>query len=224
MSDPQAAAKNYADAGYGTGPLGFGRHCGIVVVDFQLGLTDPSLPMGNCPAIAAAVENTARLLAVARDAGLPVAVCITGYSGARDALRWKIGDVKNWIIGTDRCKPDPRIHNPAYDMLVVKRAPSIFFQTGVQSYFTQEGVDTVIVTGCSTSGCVRASAVDAFSHGFRVIVPRECTGDYDEATHARNLEDIARRYCDVVPLATVIAALAAQPGQQGFAGDQRAAE
>ncbi|ANT59774.1 hydrolase [Salipiger sp. CCB-MM3] len=201
----------YASLGFDSTKIGFGRRCGIVVVDFQRSLTDPSFPMGGGARIDAAVEATARLLAPARAAGLPVASCVTGYSSARDALRWKIADVENWILGTPGCDLDPRIHDPAYDTLVIKRAPSIFFQTGVSSFFTQEGVDTVIVTGCATSGCIRASVIDAFSHGFRVILPEECSGDHDAQTHAANLCDMGRRYADVMPLAEVLAHLESLP-------------
>lgn len=201
----------YSALGFGTGQIGFGARCGVVVVDFQRSLTDPSFPIGGGPRIDAAVEATARLLAPARAAGLPVASCVTGYSSTRDALRWKIADVENWILGTPGCDFDPRILDPNYDTQVIKRAPSIFFQTGVSSFFTQEGVDTVIVTGCATSGCIRASVIDAFSHGFRVIIPEECVGDHDPQTHAANLGDMGRRYADVLPLGEVLAHLESLP-------------
>ena len=200
----------FTDMGYGDHSIGFGGRCGVVVVDFQRSLTDPSFPMGDCPAISEAVDRTAELLAVARAQGLPVATCYTGYSSARDALRWKIADVVNWIHGSPGCEIDPRVYDKDYDTVFAKRAPSIFFETGVSGFFVQEGVDTVIVTGCVTSGCIRASVIDAFSNGFRVIVPQECCGDYDPGAHASNLADVGRRYCDVVGLADVIAHLRAE--------------
>lgn len=193
--------------GYGTQGIGFGRRCGVVVVDFQRSLTDPDFPMGGSAAISAAVDRTAELLSVVRAAGLPVATCYTGYSSARDALRWKIADVANWIHGSPGCEIDPRVYDAEYDTVFAKRAPSIFNETGVTGFFVQEGVDTVIVTGCVTSGCVRASVIDAFSAGFRVIVPEECCGDFDPAAHAANLADVGRRYCDVMSTAEVLAHL-----------------
>lgn len=200
---------NYTDMGYGDQSIGYGRRCGVVVVDFQRSLTDPSFPMGSCKAISDAVDRTAKVLDAARAAGLPVATCYTGYSSARDALRWKIADVVNWIHGTPGCEIDPRVLDKDYDTVFAKRGPSIFFETGVSGFFVQEGVDTVIVTGCTTSGCIRASVIDAFSNGFRVIVPEDCCGDYDPQAHANNLADIGRRYCDVTGSAEVLSHLTA---------------
>lgn len=199
----------FTDMGYGDTRIGFGRRCGVVVVDFQRSLTDPAFPMGSCQAISDAVDRTAEVLAVARAQGLPVATCYTAYSSPRDALRWKIADVVNWIHGSEGCELEPRIYDKDYDTVFVKRAPSIFFETGVNGFFVQEGVDTVIVTGCVTSGCVRASVIDAFSHGFRVMVPEDCCGDYSAQAHANNLADIGRRYCDVMTSVEVLAHLQA---------------
>ena len=83
-------------------------------------------------------------------------------------------------------------------MVLTKTAPSIFFGTPAGAILTREGVDTVIVTGCITSGCVRASIIDAFSLGFRVQVPEDCVGDHDEVAHDQNLTDVGRRYADII--------------------------
>ena len=88
---------------------------------------------------------------------------------------------------------------------MIKSAPSIFFATPVHRYFTRHNVDTVIVCGCMTAGCVRASVVDSFSYGWRTIVPEECVGDVDQGPHDANLLDIRRRYADVLPLEEVMA-------------------
>ncbi|MEK9966674.1 MAG: isochorismatase family protein, partial [Rhodospirillaceae bacterium] len=85
-----------------------------------------------------------------------------------------------------------------------KGAPSIFFNTTVAPFLIKHGVDTVVVTGCITSGCVRASVIDAFSLGFRTIVPEDCVGDHDEEPHRANLRDVDRRYADVVDAETVL--------------------
>ena len=98
-------------------------------------------------------------------------------------------------------KLDPRIYEPDYDLMVTKKGPSIFFETGVPNYFTKERVDTVIVTGCNTSGCIRGSALDSFSLRYRTLVPEDCVGDIEEQPHRDNLRDIGRRYVDVVDLA-----------------------
>jgi maleamate amidohydrolase len=136
---------------------------------------------------------------------LPVVCCYIAYSSARDAPLWKIPAVVNeFHHGHPSTELDERIYDRDYDMIVCKTAPSIFFNTPVASYFIKEGVDTVIVSGCNTSGCVRATINDAFSYGFRVIVPESCCGDVDEGPHRDNLRDVGRRYADVVDLDEVL--------------------
>jgi len=93
------------------------------------------------------------------------------------------------------------------DVVIIKQYASAFFGTALASMLTAERVDTVIVTGCSTSGCIRATAVDGMQHGFRVIVPRECVGDRAPEPHDANLFDIDRKYGDVVSRAEVLAYL-----------------
>jgi maleamate amidohydrolase len=85
-----------------------------------------------------------------------------------------------------------------------KTGPSIFFQTAITQFFIKERVDTVIIAGCNTSGCIRASVIDAFSFGFRVAVPEDCVGDVEEGPHKSNLLDVGRRYADVVNLNEVM--------------------
>jgi maleamate amidohydrolase len=196
----------YKDIGFDSNRIGFGRKAGIVVVDFQKGFTDGRFPLGGRPMVDRAVNNTATLLAAARKAGLPIASCYTAYTSARDAPLWKIPAVVNeFHHGHPSTELDERIYDKSYDMIVCKTAPSIFFNTPVASYFVKEGVDTVIVTGCNTSGCVRASINDAFSYGFRVIVPEPCCGDVEEGPHRDNLRDVGRRYADVIGLDEVLA-------------------
>lgn len=208
MSTP--ATDDYSRRSYGALPVGFGDKPGIVVVDFQLGFTDTAWPLGGAPLVARAVENTARLLAAARPLGVPVAVCNTAYMNEREMPYWKITAVRETFLhGHPSVALDPRIHDPAYDLAVTKKGPSIFFSTGVADYFAKERVDTVIVTGCNTSGCIRATAIDAFSHRYRTLVPEDCVGDIEEGPHADNLRDLGRRYVDVTDLATVLGQLAA---------------
>ena len=99
---------------------------------------------------------------------------------------------------------DERIAEPDYDYIFCKSAPSIFFQTPVTTFLAKQGVDTVVLTGCTTSGCVRASAIDSFSYGYRTIVAEDCSGDIEEGPHRDNLRDIGRRYVDVMPSSDVV--------------------
>jgi maleamate amidohydrolase len=188
---------SYAERGYGDRPVGFGEKPGIVIVDFQVAFTDPAFPMGGAPLVRRAVENTSQLLKVARDAKVPVAACYMAYSTTQEMPYWKVSGVRDLLAGSPGCALDPAIHQPGYDMVVAKSAPSIFFNTPVAAFLTKQRVDTVIVTGCITSGCVRASIVDCFSNGFRTIVPEDCVGDQDIEAHQSNLRDVDRRYCDL---------------------------
>lgn len=189
---------DYQRRSYGAVSVGLGDKPGIVVVDFQLGFTDPQYPLGGAELVMRAVENTARLLQVARRYNVPVAVCNTAYMNQREMPYWKITAVRETFLHTHPSTAlDPRIHDPAYDLTVCKKGPSIFFETGVSLYFTKERVDTVIVTGCNTSGCIRATAIDSFSHRYRTLVPEDCVGDIEEQPHRDNLRDIGRRYVDV---------------------------
>ena len=191
----------YNEVGFGAKKIGFGERPGIAVVDFQRGFIDDRFPLGGRPLVARAVENTATVLAKARAARLPVASCYVAYSSARDAPYWKIAEIaETFHHGAAEVELDPRIHDPDYDVVMCKTGPSMFFQTPLAQFFIKERVDTVIVTGCNTSGCIRATVIDAFSYGFRVIVPEPCVGDVEHGPHADNLRDVGRRYADVVGL------------------------
>lgn len=188
----------YKERSYGEVSVGFGEKPGIVVIDYQLGFTDPKYPLGGAPLIERGMENTARLLDVARRCGVPIATCNTAYLNRREMPYWKITAVhETFLHGHPSTELDPRIYDPDYDVAVCKTGASIFFNTPVASYFLKERVDTMIVTGCVTSGCVRASTIDSFSHKFRTIVPEDCVGDHEEGPHRDNLRDVGRRYCDI---------------------------
>jgi maleamate amidohydrolase len=202
----------YGRRGYGQAGVGFGKRVGVAVVDFQLGFTDARFPLGGAALTERAIVNTATLLHAARAARLPVVNCYTAYHSAADAPHWKIPPVLEGLRhGREETLLDPRIYDPAYDVLLCKTGPSIFFHTLAAPTFVRHAVDTIIVTGCTTSGCVRASVIDAFSYGFRVIVPEDCVGDVEEAPHVSNLQDVGRRYADVVDLETCLAHIAGLP-------------
>ncbi len=187
----------YTSRGYDSQPVGFGEKPGLVVVDFQTGFTDPSFPMGGSALVDRAVENTARLMRAAKAAGVPVIACVVAFDGPKGAPHWKVAPVLDLLSGTAGTALDPRIAAEEPDVVLTKTAPSIFFGTAAGTILTRERVDTVIVTGCITSGCVRASIIDAFSLGFRVQVPEDCVGDQDIVAHAQNLKDVGRRYADI---------------------------
>jgi len=194
----------YQGASYGEYAIGFGERPAVIVVDFQAAFTDPQYPIGGFKHIHDARDETAKLLDAARRCGVPVASCFTGYWSDQDMPYWKIGAVREqFFLDHDGMAMDEKIWDKKYDYVFPKSAPSIFFKTPLTTFLTKHSVDTVIVTGCTTSGCVRASTIDSFSHGFRTIIPESCVGDADEGPHNDNLRDVGRRYADVVTRADV---------------------
>lgn len=207
------ANDHFNEAGYGGRTIGFGTRPAVLIVDFQLGFTHPDYPAGRSPHIHRAVENTARLLSIARPLGIPVASCNVAWNDERDMGRWKVDSLYDgsFFYGHAATRIDPRVHDPATDFCFTKGAPSIFFGTPLMTFLTRLGIDTTIICGCTTSGCIRASIIDSFSYGFRTIVPEDCVGDQAEGPHNDNLRDVGRRYADVLTLESVIAALQQLP-------------
>jgi nicotinamidase-related amidase len=207
VPDPQAfqdTAEIYTRSGIGN-RVGFGSRPGIVVVDLQNGFTDASCPVGGD--LDHVVAATQRALAAARAGGLPVAFTVIAFQeGTLDAEPWlrKMPGLRELVEGTKWCDVDARLEQRPDELVVHKRAASGFFGTHLASFLASSGVDTLIVTGCVTSGCVRATVIDAVSHGYRVIVPRECVGDRAEGPHEWNLFDIDAKYADVEPLDRVL--------------------
>jgi maleamate amidohydrolase len=200
----------YRGVGYSTGDIGYGRKAAVLVVDWQTAFTDPQYALGGLERLHRARDQTAEFLKVARGAGLPVAACYTAYCSTRDMPLWKVEAVrKEFFYGHPCTEMDPRIFDPS-DFTYCKNAPSMFFQTPLISYLVREGVDTVLVTGCTTSGCVRATIVDAFSYGFRVQVVADCCGDAEQGPHEDTLRDVGRRYADITDRARAEAWIRAQ--------------
>ncbi len=130
---------------------------------------------------------------------MPVAKSYTAYHSREDMPYWKVQPViDDFFHGHPGTQLDPRIHDERYDFTFCKSAASIFFNTPLTTFLFRQKVDTVIITGCTTSGCVRASIVDAFSHGLRVVVPEDCTGDAEDIPHQVSLDDCGKRYADIM--------------------------
>lgn len=203
-------------AGYGSSDIGFGDQPAVLVVDLQAGFTRPEFPMGQSPHVHRAVANTATLLRRAREVGIPVATCNVAWCGTKDMAHWKIGTLySGWAPGDPATVMDERVHDPGYDYHFTKTAPSMFYGTPLSTFLVKARVDTVFVTGVTTSGCVRATIVDAFSHGYRTMVPEECCGDMEEGPHRDNLRDVGRRYADVINLAAALEYFGRIRGQAG---------
>jgi len=201
------AREVYARSGIG-GRVGFGERPAVVVVDLQNGFTDPSCPVGG--ELAEVIEATAELLAEARRARLPIAYTAVGFHpGERDGSAWlrKMPGLGVLEVGTHWCEIDRRVAPQPDEPVWVKRASSAFFGTPLLTYLNLARADTVVIAGCVTSGCVRATTIDAVSWGYRPIVPQECVGDRAAGPHETNLFDIDQKYADVVPLEEAIGAI-----------------
>lgn len=200
-----APEDGYTSVGYGSSRIGFGSKPAVLVVDFQVAFTDPRYPLGGLPLIHAARDRTAELLPLARSRNVPVAACYTAYGSLADMPLWKVKAVRDEFFYGHPCTAmDPRIHDPR-NFTYCKSGPSMFFQSPLITFLVRQNVDTVIVTGCTTSGCVRATIIDAFSYGLRVVVADDCCGDAEEGPHRANLVDVGRRYADVLPCSEVMA-------------------
>ena len=203
----------FEERGYGAGRIEPGTRPAVLVVDFQRAFTRPELPFGGGDHVRDAVGNTARLLSVARELGVPVIQTVVAYrdDGADLGLwRSKVPALGEITTASDHARVDEDLFDPS-DLVFVKKMPSAFFGTPVARTLVEAGCDTVIVCGCTTSGCVRATVVDSFSHGFRTLVPADCCGDQDAASHEANLGDVGRRYAEVVNSEEVIQYLKGLP-------------
>ena len=207
----------YREVGYESTSIGAGQRPAILIVDLQVAFTDPRYPLGRLPMIHAACDRTAELLPLARSKRIPVAACYTAYHSLADMPHWKVKAVREEFYYGHPCTAiDARIDHPD-NFTYCKSAPSMFFQTSLITFLVKQQVDTVVVTGCTTSGCVRATIIDAFSYGFRVLVPEDCVGDADPGQHRSNLDDVGRRYADITDSGAIrgyLEGLAAMDGRE----------
>jgi maleamate amidohydrolase len=206
-----AAQEFYRSRGFGR-PIGFGKRPAIVVVDFINGFTDPALPYGAM--LDDEIKATGRLLDAARANGdVPVVFIVTAYDfdDFRDAGLWRVkqAGISSLRAGSSAVEIDPRMGwRPEDEHRVVKKFASAFFGTDLVSRLTAASVDTLLLAGCATSGCVRATAVDGLQNGYRVQVVREAVGDRDAVAHERGLLEMDAKYADVISLEAAVSYLA----------------
>ncbi|AZU03298.1 isochorismatase hydrolase [Glycocaulis alkaliphilus] len=198
--------------------FGFGEKLAVVNVDFQQAYTRPDLfPKTAYVTHPDQIGFVNRISALARQKDMPVIWSHVAYKpDAGDAGVWGTrtdtpDSLQNIRYDSERHKFDPRCEiDEARDLIFTKRMPSAFFETPLASYLVWHKVDTVLVTGGSTSGCVRATAVDSLSHGYRTVVAEECVADKHESYHYANLTDLQLKYADVVSAQEVMDWLAAR--------------
>ena len=195
----------FAERGFGM-KMGFGKTPALLVIDLIKAFTDASTMLGSN--LDAQVEQSNKLIDASHRRSIPVFFSTVIYEQA------DLGDSGIWAMkhkgtrllraGSDMVKLDPRVHAEDRDALIVKKYASCFFGTDLVPRLMSHSVDTLVITGCSTSGCVRATAVDACQYGFRPIVVREAVGDRSQAAHEQSLFDLHSRYADVCDIDEVL--------------------
>ena len=186
--------------------VGFGANPCLLIVDFINAYTTVDSPLYAEPVVAA-VKETQSLLTIARRHGIQVIFTKVLYNkntGDGGLFVEKIPILKTLTPGSYESEIVPDLPIKPEDIIITKQYASSFFATPLASTLTAKGIDTIILTGCSTSGCIRATAVDGMQHGFRVIVPESCVGDRAQIPHEANLFDINSKYGDVVNLNKVL--------------------
>jgi maleamate amidohydrolase len=191
--------------GFG-GRAGLGERPALAVVDVNVGFTDPASPLVcDLEDVVLAIQ---KLLTETRAAGFPVVFTTVAY-GEGDkrvaaAFLDKVPALLTLAAGSRFVEIDARIAPLPHEPVLTKLFASAFFGTPLASLLASARCDSLIVTGASTSGCVRATVVDALQHGYRPVVPREAVGDRDPAAHEASLYDIDAKYGDVVSLTQVL--------------------
>ncbi len=186
-----------------------GNSPALIAVDLQNGETDPEEPIGSD--LSDLIERTNALVDVCHENNVPVIFTRVVYDhpNAIDGGLWpkQIPALAEWTRGMYPTKLDERVHVHDDDHVLEKPHASSFHGTELASMLTAMGVDTLVVTGCSTSGCIRATVSDASAHGFVPIVPETCVADRSEEQHDAHLWDIDAKFGDVVPTEDVKAYL-----------------
>ena len=193
--------ENYARAGYHAAQR-WGRRPALILVDFAQAYFDPAAPLFGGDGCRTALESALRLRAAAHDAGHPVILTEVIYrkGGADGGVFFRKAPVLScFVAGSPTQRFADGLAARDDEVIISKQYPSAFFATSLAATLTAAGVDTLIITGVTTSGCVRATCVDSMSHGFITLVVREAVGDRDPRPHEANLYDMNAKYADVVP-------------------------
>jgi maleamate amidohydrolase len=188
--------------------VGFGSRPALILIDFCQAYFEPGNALYS--EVDEALESALRVRAAARAAGVPVVLTnVVYHPSGIDGGRFyeKAMPLKNFLKSSPMGAFGPGLEPFDDELIVSKQYPSAFFGTSLASTLTASGIDSVILTGLTTSGCVRASCVDAMSHGFRTAVVAEACGDRHDAPHEANLFDMNAKYADVVGEAEVVAFL-----------------
>ena len=208
MSDSNNATDNYK--GVWDGRVGFGNKAAYLSIDFMLGYVTEDAAL-YAPGVVSAVKAAQQTLHAARSQNQLIIHTNIRYQAERflDGGIWlqKAPVMKDMVEGNPLAEFCPEVAPNCDELVISKQYPSAFFGTTLAPTLRAQGIDTIVLSGCSTSGCIRASAVDGLQHGFRVIVLEDCVGDRHPAPHEANLFDIDSKYGDVISSADYIAYL-----------------
>jgi maleamate amidohydrolase len=184
---------------------GLGQSPALLIVDVIEGFTDPNCPLGS--EADSVVEANRQLMDVFHAQSLPVFLTIVVYDNDDQAsvFRARVPALNVLARGSHWCEIDPRLPLSSSDTIIEKTHASAFHGTNLADQLQSIGIDSLVVTGLTTSGCVRASAVDGLQYNFKVIVPEEASGDRDLSAHQANLYDLNAKYVDVLSLEETLA-------------------
>ena len=210
-------SKIYSNAGFG-GETKIGNNPALIIVDVTYGFTGDrgesiensikKFPTSCGPESWQAVEKIQRLLGKCRDLNIPTFYTVIegsdNLSNNNVAVKGTIFNHPSLLEGEIGTQIVDELQPEKGEVVISKKKPSAFFGTPLSSHLIAENVDTVIVTGCTTSGCVRSTVIDAFSYNYKVFVPKECTFDRGVASHAINLFDMQQKYADVISIDLLI--------------------
>lgn len=201
----ESLQKFYKERGF-AGRVGFGVAPAVLVIDLAKAWTNPASPLGSD--LSGVVEQTRRVLRVARRKGLPIFFTTMAFEpglvDCGDVVARKKRHTEILVRGSEWVQVDPALEMQPGEVLIVKQRASSFFGTSLLSQLVARRVDTLIITGCSTSGCVRATAQASHDNNLHTIVPREAVGDRSRTAHEANLFDIDARMGDVVSVEEVL--------------------
>lgn len=192
--------QDYSKAGFG-GSIEPGAHPALLIIDFVRAYLDPECSL--YAGVEKELEQAVKLLGECRKAGIPIFHTCVEYDAAGvegGVFFRKVPALANFIRGSKYCAFGEGLEPAEGEVVITKKYPSAFFGTHLAATLASLGVDTLLMCGLSTSGCVRSSAVDALQYGYIPIVVREATGDRDEGPHEANLFDISKKFGEVISM------------------------
>ncbi len=186
--------------------IGFGKRPAMIIIDFINAFTDPSSPLGS--ELQNELKATVRLLTIFRKMKCPIYFTSVAYEDTnfKDAGLWALKQegIKVLKSGSNEVLIDSRLNRRRSEAIIMKKFASAFFGTDLNSRLVFENIDTLVITGCTTSGCVRATAVDGLQNGYRCMIVKEAVGDRAISAHNQSLFDLNAKYADVISVKEAI--------------------